>query len=114
VKHTLEGRDQSETQILAAVGAYALGDMCTSGRIRRYYTSSYKCLDQFDQLWYECRYDRREKSWETCYTWAVLLDCVINARSAYCEQTESVEPLKAFIAALIPELYSYASGVDSV
>jgi hypothetical protein len=114
VKNTLEERDKSETQILATVGAFATGDDCTSGQIRRYYTSSYKCLDQFDQLWYECCYDRREKSWETCYTWAVLLDCVINARSAYCELAESIEPLKAFIAALIPELYSYASRLDTL
>lgn len=114
MKNTLEERDKLETQVLAAVGDHAAGEDCPSGRIRRYYTSSYKSLDQFDQLWYECCYDRREKSWETWYTWAVLLDCVINARSAYCELTESIEPMKAFVAALIQELYLYARSIDTV
>jgi hypothetical protein len=105
-------KDDMKTQIEAAVGPFGVGEGCPSGRIRRYYTQSYKSLDQFDQLWYECRYDRREKSWETCFTWAVILDCVINARSAYCEHVESVEPLKTFIRALIPELYEYANKLD--
>jgi hypothetical protein len=113
VKKTLESREDINTQIEASVGAFAIGEECPSGRIRRYYTSSYKSLDQFDQLWYECRYDRREKSWETCYTWAVILACVINARSAYCEHLESVEPLKTFIKALVSEIYDYANIVDT-
>jgi hypothetical protein len=85
----------------ALVGPFDVGEECFSGCIRRFYTSTYKSLDQFDQLWYECCYDKRDKRWETCYTWAVILDCVINARSAFCENVGESEPLRTFIVALI-------------
>lgn len=95
------------TQVEAAVGHFAEGESCTSGAIRRFYTNTYKSLDQFDQLWYECCYDKREKSWQTCYAWALILDCVINARSAYCENRNEIEPLRPFIEHLIDEIYTY-------
>lgn len=91
-------------QIEAAVGDVAAGVDSVCGRVRLFYTNTYKSLDQFDQLWYECCYDKRDHAWQTCYTWAVILDSVVNARSAYCENLRSVEPLKSFVEELIKDI----------
>lgn len=90
----------------------ARGDSSVSGRIRRFYTNNYKSLDQFDQLWYECAYEKREKFWETTYAWAVILDCFVNARSAYCEALSIYEPMKDFINSVIQELRENIEKTD--
>jgi hypothetical protein len=104
VKKTLATKADIETRMESAVGASSTGQDSVSGQIRRLYTSSYKSLDQFDQLWYECCYDKRENHWETSFAWALILDCVINARSAYCESRGEIEPLKQFIRGLVSEI----------
>jgi hypothetical protein len=91
------------TLLEAAIGPPVVGDTSTSGLIRRFYTENYKALDQFDQLWYACRYDYREASWQTSYLWAVILDCVVNARSAWCEAHGERQPIKEFVQALVDE-----------
>lgn len=103
----MQFKNDLATIVAAKVGDVANGEDSISGRIRRFYTKTYKSLDQFDQLWYECRYEKRDPSWLSCYTWAVVLDCVLNARSAYCENRGSVEPLKTFIVAIIKEIQEY-------
>ena len=90
----------------SAVGPSASGEHSVSGRIRRLYTNTYKSLDQFDQLWYECAYSKRDRAWETTYSWAIILDCFINARSAYCEYYERAEPMKDFLRSAISEIRS--------
>lgn len=104
VKKTLAIKSDIETQVESAVGPCSSGEDSVSARIRRCYSRSYKALDQFDQLWYECRYDKRDHNWETSYAWALILDCVINAHSAYCEKQGETEPLKDFIRSLIAEI----------
>ncbi len=79
-------------------------DAKISKRIRSFYTGHYKALDQFDQAWYEVFYNKREADWLTAYTWALVIDSVINARSAYCEVVGSSEPVKAFVRALISDI----------
>lgn len=112
-KKSLERVEDLETIIDSTVLDPDRGDSSVSGRIRRFYTNNYKSLDQFDQLWYECAYDKREKYWETTYAWAVILDCFINARSAYCEATSKYEPLKDFIATTIQELRENIDNIDN-
>src|SRR5687767_8867475 len=107
----MEYKDNIHTRVEDAVGSVASGENSNSGRIRRFYTNNYKSLDQFDQLWYECRYDKRENNWQTNYTWAIILDCVINARSAYCENQRIIEPLKDFIRSLHSEILEYVKGL---
>lgn len=97
-------KEDLDTRVEASVGPIQTGWMSMPGRIRKFYTQNYKALDQFDQLWYECCYDKRDISWETRYTWALILDCVLNAHSAYCESTHSIEPLRTFIGHLIIEI----------
>lgn len=94
---------------IARVGRCApvTGEDSTSGLIRRYYTSNYKALDQFDALWYGCSYNFRDSSWQTCYLWAIILDCVVNARSAWCESHGHRFPIKDFVADLIDELGAF-------
>ena len=38
----------------------------TPGVIRAFYTKSYKALDQFDQLWYDVLYEKRQ-NWQCNY-----------------------------------------------
>ncbi len=112
-KKTLKPKDNvlewSKTVADATVDEAVLGESSVPGRIRRLYTSSYKALDQFDQLWYEIQYDKRDHSWEICYIWAIILDCVINARAAHCELYEKKIPLKEFVRLLMPLLREYIS-----
>jgi hypothetical protein len=108
VKKTLalksEKLDWTSALLEAAIGPPVVGDTSTSGLIRRFYTNNYKALDQFDALWYACRYDYREASWRTSYLWAIILDCVVNARSAWCEAHGDRQPIKDFVQALVTEL----------
>jgi hypothetical protein len=107
VRKTLEIKKDITTFVESAVGEYMTGESSNCGRIRRLYTTSYKSLDQFDQLWYECCYDKRDRNWVTCYAWALILDCFINARSAYCEARGEAEPLKEFIRVAIDEIRDF-------
>lgn len=107
MKGTLDTKADIETKVESSIGPVTRGDESVSAKIRHYYTKTYKALDQFDQLWYECCYDKRDHHWETRYTWALILNCVINGRSAYCEAHGSKEPLKDFIHSLISEINAY-------
>lgn len=100
----MEVKEDLATNIEDAVGDAVDGEDSVCGRIHRLYTNTYKSLDQFDQLWYECSYDKRDRAWETCYAWAVILDCFINARSAYCEYNQSKEPMEVFLREAIKEI----------
>ena len=101
----------TNTLVDVTVGDPVHGEDSVSGRIRRLYTTSYKSLDQFDQLWYECCYDKRDSQWQTCYIWAIILDCVINARAAYCELHSCTEPMKDFAHKLVDELKDYIANM---
>ena len=94
----------TRTLLESAVGEPLTGEDSTSGIIRRFYTNNYKALDQFDALWYACSYNYRDSCWQTCYLWAIILDCVVNARSAWCEARGEQVTIKAFISHLIEEL----------
>ena len=61
------------------------GEDSNAGRISRTYTNNYKSLDQFDALWYEIAYYKRDVHWETVFIWAMVLDSIINGRAMYCE-----------------------------
>lgn len=108
MKKTLAAKNEklewTSTLLEAAVGPPVVGDTSTPGIIRRFYSDNYKALDQFDGLWYACRYDYREASWQASYLWAIILDCVVNARSAWCEAHGERQPIKEFVQALIEEL----------
>ncbi len=78
-----------------------------AGRIRRFYTASYKDLDFFDQEWYSCFYDKRDQNWEINYVWSVVMSTVVNGRSAFNEDQGSREGTKAFARALVKEIYEY-------
>jgi hypothetical protein len=88
VKKTLAVKQDALTwanvRMEAAVLDPVPGPDSTPGRIRSFYTKSYKSLDQFDQLWYEVQYDKRQ-TWECNYVWAIIVASIINGRSAYCE-----------------------------
>jgi hypothetical protein len=101
-----EKLDWTSALLESVIGPPAVGDTSSSGLIRRFYTDNYKALDQFDALWYSCRYDYREASWQTSYLWAVILDAVLNARSAWCEAHANREPLKEFVQALVDEFHA--------
>jgi hypothetical protein len=58
LKKTLACKEDLDTKLEDAVGSPASGETSVSGRIRRYYTNTYKSLDQFDQIWYECTYTK--------------------------------------------------------
>ena len=75
-----------------------------SKRIRSFYTENFKALDQFDQAWYEVFYSKRDADWLTAYTWALVLDSLINARAAYCEVKGFTEPVNVFTQALISDI----------
>lgn len=111
VKKTLQAKSDElswyGTLVESAVGDAIYGEDSTPGRLRRFYTSNYKSLDQFDQLWYEIAYGKRDRAWQTCYVWAVILGCIVNARSAYCEEREMKEPIKVFAGELVKEIRSY-------
>lgn len=113
VKKSLEPKSDQfswcTTLLENVVSEVAHGDTSTPGRMRRFYTNTYKSLDQFDQLWYEISYDKRDRDWRTCYIWSVLLGCVINARAAYCEDRQAMEPMKAFVRGLIDELRDFVA-----
>lgn len=55
--------------------------------VRAFYNRTYRSLDRIDQEWYDGSYHRRNRSWEICYTWAIILNCILNARSAHVEAT---------------------------
>lgn len=98
------------TLVESAVGDAVCGEDSTPGRMRRFYTNNYKSLDQFDQLWYDICYEKRDRHWETCYIWAVILASVVNARSAYCEEHESKEPVKFFLKQLVQEIRAFVAN----
>lgn len=87
------------------------GNESVPARIRRFYTTTYKSLDQFDQLWYEVSYDKRDRHWETNYAWALVLDCFINARSAWCEVARKSEPMKSFLDSVVGEIREFTSSL---
>jgi Transposase IS4 len=111
VKKTLayksDDYEWTTTLMEATLGTAAAGEASNCGRIRRYYTNTYKALDRFDQMWYDIQYSKRDRSWATCYTWAVIVDCVLNARSAYCELVGKIEPVKVFTNELISEIRNF-------
>lgn len=94
----------TKTLLESAVGAPVEGDSSTPGLIRRFYTNNYKALDQFDALWYGCCYNYRDSTWEACFLWAIILDCVVNARSAWGEAHGERPPIKQFVQDLVAEL----------
>jgi len=94
-------------EVASSVVGVADGEACK--RIRSFYTRNYKALDQFDQAWYEAFYNKREDSWLSAFTWALIMDSIINARSAYCEAVGSSEPVKAFLTGLIADINDYVS-----
>jgi len=108
VRKTLAQKEGGEawtrTLLESAVGDPAGGVTSTSGLLRRYYTNNYKALDQFDALWYACHYSYRESSWQSCYLWALIVDCAINAYSAWCELHSTRLPVKDFANRLISEI----------
>lgn len=108
VKKTLAQKETGEawarTRLESTLGEPASGEGSTSGLLRRYYTSNYKALDQFDALWYACHYSYRESSWQSCYLWALVLDCAINAYSAWCEEHSIRSPIKDFMSQLSAEI----------
>jgi len=110
VKNALAVKDKAlswaNTRVEATVSDAAAGEVSVPGRFRRFYTNTYKSLDQFDQTWYEVAYDKRDRDWQTCYKRAVILDCVINARSVYCEAKQVKEPSKDFVRQLISDIRS--------
>jgi hypothetical protein len=81
------------------------------GRIRRFYTNTYKALDIFDQMWYECQYEKRDRDWKVNYAWSVILAAMVNARSAYKESLWQREPMKQFARELVSELQDYADNM---
>jgi len=100
------GEAWTRTLLESALGEPARCEGSTSGQLRRYYTSNYKALDQFDALWYACHYSYRESSWQSCYLWAIILDCAINACSAWCEAHSNRAPIKNFVSQLSAEIGS--------
>lgn len=81
-------------------------------RIRSFYTKNYKALDQFDQAWYDVFYNKRDNDWLTAYTWALIMDAIINARSAYCEAVGSVEPVKTSVKYLISDIRDFVKHLN--
>lgn len=114
VKKTLEAKKNSlewhKTLMESEVSEVARGEDSTPGRLRRFYTKTYKSLDQFDQIWYDLCYSKRDKSWSTCYIWSVVLAAIVNSRSAYCEVHQLKEPAKDFSRNLIQEIQDYCFG----
>jgi hypothetical protein len=114
VKKTLEYKKNelswASSRALATLGDPVSGEGSVSGRIRRLYTGMYKSLDQFDALWYECAYQKRDFDWRTCFLWALILACVINARSAYCEANGNKEPMKIFVRQLIRDMREFVNN----
>lgn len=94
----------AETLLASSIGDTVGGESSNSGRLRRFYTNSYKSLDQFDALWYEIFYDKRDTHWETVFLWAMVLDCVINGRAMYCELNAVKEPIKDFARGVVMEI----------
>jgi hypothetical protein len=88
----------------SAVDDPARGEDSTCGLIRRYYTNNYKALDQFDAMWYGCSYSYRDSSWQSCYLWALILDCAVNACSAWSELHGERAAIKDFVRQLVDEL----------
>lgn len=111
VKITMQAKSDElswyNTLVESAVSDAVSGEDSTPGRLRRFYTTNYKSLDQFDQLWYEISYGKRDRDWRTCYLWALILGCIVNARSAYCEELEMKEPIKLFVRELVQEIRSF-------
>ncbi len=81
------------------------------GRIRRFYTASYKDLDNFDKEWYACFYDKRDQNWEINYVWSVILATIVNGRSAFNEDHQSREPMKAFARTVLTEIQDYVENM---
>ena len=88
----------------SAVDDPARGEGSTCGLIRRYYTNNYKALDQFDPMWYGCSDSYRDSSWQSCYLWALILDCAVNACSAWSELHDERAAIKDFVSQLVDEL----------
>jgi hypothetical protein len=101
----------SDLLVETAVGPF-VGEGGPPSRIRRFYSQSYKALDRFDAEWYECFYDKRDQNWEVCYTWALIMTTIINARAAYNENLKRRESIKTFARSLIPEIQSHVKNKD--
>ena len=82
-----------------------------AGRIRRFYTASYKDLDLFDQEWYSCFYDKRDQNWEINYVWSVIMTTIVNGRSAFNEDQGKRESMKAFARILVTEIQEYVDNM---
>ena len=77
---------------------------CSASRVRRFYTDNFKALDQLDAEWYRMSYQQRDGSWQACLAWAMILNGVVNSRSAYCELTGTRETTRGFAESLRDEL----------
>ena len=110
VKKTLAVKQDALTWANVRMEAAVLDPMpgpdSTPGRIRSFYTKSYKSLDQFDQLWSEVQYDKRQ-NWECNYVWAIVVDSIINGRSAYCESNGVHVSMKDFMRAFMTQLRAH-------
>ena len=118
MKETLSVKEDklswANTLTEAAVGDAMGGETSIPGRLRRFYTNTYKSLDQFDQIWYELSYGKRDHDWQTCYIWAIILAAVVNARSAFCESKGQKEPPKEFVRGLIKEIRDYTKNLKAL
>jgi hypothetical protein len=81
------------------------------GRIRRFYTASYKDLDFFDKEWYSCFYDKRDQNWEINYVWSIVMTTVVNGRSAYNEDNRLRETMKDFARALVKDIHERVNNM---
>lgn len=107
-KHFLEYRNNplkwNEDRLQMLVGAPSGGEGSNVRLIRDYYSTNSRSLDEFDQLWYSVQYEIRNAHWKTCYAWALVVDAVINARTAFCELHKEKIPLKDFVRRMCDEI----------
>ena len=78
-----------------------LGKDGPSAQMREFYKRYYPALDRFDRVWYEIRFSRGARDWETYFCWSLLHAAVINARTAWCALHRFRVPMKDFLRKLV-------------
>ena len=100
LKGVSQGKEGLVALLESKVGAKTSTDG-SSALLRRFYTNNYSALDRFDRLWYEMRFIRGPRDWESHFCWSLLHSAVINSRTAWCAAHGDRVPLKTFLKRLV-------------
>src|SRR5262245_60462173 len=95
-----KGKEGIVSLIESKVGP-KLGNVSPPARLRDFYRRHYQSLDRFDRDWYEIRFHRGARDWESYFCWSLLHAAVVNARAVWCALHDNRVPIKDFLHQLV-------------